>query len=186
VRIVQTWKKGATWWDESTRWVGGVKRLHAKLDRIGSTKEIDKLLNEDVNCHLPWDKRLCIPITYVDDNAKLSTLLAATEKATGVRLTVVNADPNYDPDLGVVHLKDAPAWVAMKLMANNCFEKTSWEPKDGGYYIAVGEETLAKMPAAPDSPWTLTIILATVSVVLGALLLLNTFLVRRKGGASKP
>ncbi len=100
---------------------------------------------------LGLDPKLRAPLTIVEKNPKLLSLLDRLGACTGLDFTLADNLTYHDPVMGHFQLKNTFAYSLMEIIAQRDLDDGRWEKIDGGYRLEGTSKALRRPP--PGFPW---------------------------------
>jgi hypothetical protein len=174
IKVSQSWKAGAKWWDHYERYRNGELELRAAVvpKRVASTpappaaakaaspptavadpkpKPKPPPFVDDTHDTIKDDPALQVKVTLELRNPRLPHLLERLQEATGLKFTAdpaLNAD---EPVFGTTTFVNTPAWLVMRSVAESRVVQGRWEKRAGGYHIVAAEHPHLASNANPKS-----------------------------------
>lgn len=135
--------------------IGFLAVVFATAPVLADTKPVaSEGVKKPDHTYLLRDLKLHAKVTIVQDGPPLPEILHTLSKATGLSLSVAKNLESHYPALGGVTMRNAPAWMVMKLVAEKDLEDGHWEKMEGGYRLiatrSLREKPVAGHPGQPD------------------------------------
>jgi hypothetical protein len=135
--------------------IGLIAAVFAMAPALADTKPVGpEGVKKPDHTYLLRDLKLHAKVTIVQDGPPLPEVLHTLSKATGLSLSVAKNLESHYPALGGVTMRNAPAWMVMKLVAEKDLEDGRWEKIEGGYRLiatrSLREKPVAGHPSQPE------------------------------------
>jgi hypothetical protein len=139
-QIRQHWRLGEAWWSFCEKSVDGRKVYTARRAVTSPVRpmapEHEKAAEILASRKLHNDPELRASINMDGLNPQLQMILDSLEDSTGLKFTVADNLKTHYPRFGSVQLKNAPAYVAMELIAKHQLENGRWTRVKEGYHLS--------------------------------------------------
>ena len=113
---------------------------------------------------LRMDPKLRGKIGRIGPEADLNDLLERVRSTSARKLVLAENLTYHDPKFAGVVVVDAPAWMAMELLAKRDIDDGKWIKTEEGYRLEGVSKSLRTPPVGTPFPWTWVIAGSAVSV----------------------